>query len=87
MTGRDLIIYILQNGLEDEEVFKDGGILGFATEAQLAARFGVGVETIKIWHQFGWLAGYKIGEVLYFPLTTIDPRNIQIQKGGKHEPK
>ena len=85
MTGRELIIYILQNGLEEEEVFKDGELLGFVDEARLAAKFGVGVETIKIWHQFGWLNGYRVGEVLYFPITVIDPRIVQ--KGGKHESK
>ena len=29
MTGRDLIVYILSNNLENEEVFKDGKFIGF----------------------------------------------------------
>ena len=36
MTGRDLIVYIMLNKLEDEQVFKDGKLLGFLTEAEAA---------------------------------------------------
>lgn len=44
MTGRDLIIYILQNNLEDEEMFIDAKCLGFLDENDVAAKFEVGVE-------------------------------------------
>ena len=47
MTGRDLIIYILQNNLEDEEIFKDGKFIGFVTLNEAAVRLNVGVETVK----------------------------------------
>ena len=46
MTGRDLIIYILENGLEDKEVLDGGKILGFETLYGLAEKKDVGVETI-----------------------------------------
>lgn len=48
MTGRDLIIYILANGLEDEEVFQDGKFIGFVTAGEAAAKLGVGVATIYV---------------------------------------
>lgn len=74
MTGRELIIYILQNKLEDEEVFQDGAFVGLMSEEQAAARFDVGVDTIRIWHMLGWLKGIEIGEEIYFPKTIADPR-------------
>ena len=41
MTGRDLIIYILENGLEDEPVFKDGKFIGFITTGEAAVQCNV----------------------------------------------
>ena len=46
MTGRDLIIYILENHLEDEELFKDGKLPGLMTYEEAAVKFDVGKETI-----------------------------------------
>lgn len=69
MTGRDLIIYILSNGLEDEPCFKDGKILGFMSESEAAVKFSVGVDTIKTWYQLGLLDGVKIGETIYVPIN------------------
>lgn len=74
MTGRQLIIYILQNNLEDEDVFQDGVFVGLMTEEQAAARFDVGIATIRIWHMAGWLKGIEIGKEVYFPKTATDPR-------------
>ena len=31
MTGRELIVYILENGLENEPIFKNGKPIGFIT--------------------------------------------------------
>ena len=49
MTGRDLIIYILRNGLENEPVCRDGKFLGFLTIDEAAVKLNVGVETVKTW--------------------------------------
>ena len=46
MTGRDLIVYILTNHLEDELVFKDGKFIGFISVAEAAERMDVGVATV-----------------------------------------
>ncbi len=54
MTGRELIVYIMQNGLEDEVIFKD-----LLTEEQAAIKFDVGVATIKIWHEMGMLNSFE----------------------------
>ena len=46
ITARDLIIYILQNGLEDKEVLDDDKKIGFKTLYGLAEKKNTGVETI-----------------------------------------
>ena len=45
VTGRDLILYILSNNLEDEEVFKDGKLIGFLTAWEAAEKMNVGIAT------------------------------------------
>lgn len=65
MTGRDLIVYILQNNLENEPVFKDGKFIGFMSEGEAAEKFDVGVATIRLWFGFGWLNGIKLYDEIY----------------------
>ena len=66
MTGKDLIIYILQNNLENENVIKNGVFLWFMTAEEAAVEFGVGVATIKAWYEVGLLPGVKIGDSIFF---------------------
>lgn len=80
MTGKDLIIYILENNLENEIVIKDGVFLWFMTEEEAAVKFNVGVSTIKAWYACGMLSGTKIGDRIYFMKNVRDPR-----KGDKRE--
>lgn len=49
MTGRELIVYILENHLEDEEIVQDGKYIGFKSLTEVAEETGVGVETVRIW--------------------------------------
>ena len=79
MTGRDLIIYILQNGLEDEPIFEDGRLLGFMTEMEAAIKYEVGCPTIRVWIDMGFLKGFKIGNTIYIPANCDDPRNNIIE--------
>ena len=46
MIGKDLIIYILSNNLENEPVYKDGKLLGFLTIEEAAVKLEVGTPTI-----------------------------------------
>lgn len=46
MTGKDLIIYILQNNLEDELVFDNGKFIGFITIREAAVKLNVGMATV-----------------------------------------
>lgn len=65
MTGRDLILYILENNLENEPVIKNNTFIGFMTTGEAAAKFNVGVETIKTWVKLGMINGVQIGNEIY----------------------
>lgn len=80
MTGRDLIIYIMNNGLENEEVIKDGVMVGLINEAQVAARFGVGVSTVRAWVTLGMIKGVRVGHDLMFLNNVTDPRKTNKER-------
>lgn len=69
MTGRDLIIYILSNSLEDKPVFENGKLLGFMTPEEAATRFEVGAATIYIWAELGMIEHVLIADQLYIPMN------------------
>lgn len=73
MKGKDLIIYILTNNLENESVFADGTILGFLSVEEAAVKLGVGVSTIYIWIGQGLLEHIQIGGACYIPATCERP--------------
>lgn len=74
MTGKELIMYILQNNLEDTIVLDGCLFMGFMTAEEVAVKFGVGIETVKAWYQCGMAEGTKIGDSLYFRKDMADPR-------------
>ena len=71
MTGRELIVYILQNGLEDEPVFKDGKFVGFATAEEAAVKKEVGIPTIRTWLELGFLDGVSVRPGIYIPANKL----------------
>lgn len=75
MTARELIVYILTNGLEDEPVFKDGKFVGLLTVGEAAVKFGTGNATIQTYYLMGMLDGFVIGGELYIP-ATADLKNL-----------
>lgn len=75
MTGRELIVYILMNNLENEQILSDDGVfVGFMDEKEAAAKFNVGVETIRAWYILGHLKGYPVKPSLLFLKNATDPR-------------
>lgn len=74
MTGRELILFILENKLEDEEIIKDGVFIGFMNIEEAAAKFNVGEATIKAWFARNYIQGVKIGDSLFFLRNVEDPR-------------
>lgn len=84
MTGKELILYILNNNLENTIVLKDGFFIGFMNEEEAAVRFNVGVETIRAWYDCKMLSGTKVGDSLYFLKDVADPRiTIKMETGYK----
>ena len=82
MTGKELILYILQYNLENTVVLEDGFFVGFMNEEEAALKFNVGVATIRAWYSCKWLKGTKIGDSLYFRKVVADPRiTIKIEMG------
>lgn len=80
MTGRELILYILINNLEDEPIFKDGVLIGHMGIDEAAAKFGVGKATIKVWLRLGIIDGVEIGESIYIGANTtpnLEQRQIR----------
>jgi excisionase family DNA binding protein len=67
MTGREFILYILENGLEDEPIFKDGKFIGFLTIGEVAAQMDVGIATVATWIAQGRLEYVRIGGMIYIP--------------------
>ena len=70
MTGKELILYILENNLEDSEIFKDGRFLDFLTVSEAAVKFNVGEATVMTWLDLRLLNGFKVGNVYYIPRTS-----------------
>lgn len=73
MTGKDLIIYILKNNLEDEPVFKDGKFMGLLTAKEAAKKMDTGVATISALVYRGMIDGVFIGDELYIPANFKPP--------------
>lgn len=64
MTGRELIIYILENGLEDQEVFENGRFIGFLTFSEAAQKLGYGIETVKAMVELGLIKDVHEGNLI-----------------------
>ena len=67
MTGRDLIVYILNNQLEDRPVFEDDKFIGFMTIEEAAIKMDVGVATIRAFVKQGMIPSISIGGFIYIP--------------------
>lgn len=69
MTGRELIVFLLKNNLEDEEI---GDILSqwFMSEVEAAEKFNVGLSTIEAWFNHKQIDGIKIGSTIYISKST-----------------
>lgn len=81
MTGKELILYILENDLENEDIIKDGVFIWLMDEKEAAIKFDVGVATVRAWYACEQLDGTKIGDQLYFLRNAKDPRkNEKLEK-------
>lgn len=76
MTGRDLIMYIMKNHLEDRPVFEDDKFIGFITVDEAAAKFEVGSATVNSWIMLGLMDGIQIGNAIYIPDTDDNYKKV-----------
>ena len=74
MTGRDLIIYILTNNLEDKPVFENGKFIGFVTVSDVAKQTDVGLATVHAWMHQGRLDSVVVNEGIYIPGNFTSPK-------------
>lgn len=65
MTGRELIVYILEHNLENESIIKDGRFVGLLTLDEAAAKLEVGKATVKAKIQDGVIEGTYVEEGAY----------------------
>lgn len=73
MTGRDLVIYIVSNGLEDEPIYSDSTLLGLLTIEDVSKREEVGTATVYAWIKRGMLDSVSIGDAIFVPVTYKTP--------------
>ena len=82
MTGRELIMYILENHLEDEPVFQNGTFVGYVSDVKFAEILGVGVATVRAWIMMGRIKdAIMIGDVMFVPTIYINTLKSEV----KHE--
>lgn len=72
MNGKDLILYILQNDLENAPVFSDGRFLNFMTVMEAAIYYDVGPATIRTWVSCNIIPYIKIGDTILIPKTASE---------------
>ena len=73
MTGRELILAIIENGLENEDIFGDKGIFNFLnvkimSVEQVALKHNVGTETVHAWCALGKMKDIRINGKIYILL-------------------
>lgn len=73
LTAKEWMVYILQNELEDEPLFKDGKPLGFLTISEAAAKFDVGAATVCVWIKDYGLPAISIGNQVFIPANAERP--------------
>lgn len=67
MTGRELIMHILENNLENEEICKDGRLVGFMTVEEYAVKNEIGTASVNCLIKLGKLPTIKIGDIYFIP--------------------
>ena len=67
MTGRDLMVYILENHLEDSEVVKNGIPIGLMSTSEFAVKMNVGEGTVKAWLIEDHVKHYDLKGGIYIP--------------------
>lgn len=83
MTGRELIIFILLNGLEDELIVDKMELLHeiCMTLEEAAVKFGVGVPTVTVWANCDMIPKICFNDEIYILKNTPNPME-QVEGGN-----
>ena len=74
MKGKDLILYILMNDLEEKNVIDENGvIIGFMTIEDAAIKYGVGVSTVRAWINEELIKGFRVADNILIPANEKRP--------------
>lgn len=76
MTGRDLIMYILEYKLEDEPIFQNGKMLGFKTVEEVAEELEIGTATVRVWVRLDMIEHVIFENVILIPANYTSPMEI-----------
>jgi predicted transcriptional regulator len=78
MTCRELIIYILENRLENEEVFANGKLIGFMTADEIAVMCNTGSGTIEAFADLFNIPSITINNTVYYPANTVQRYKVLV---------
>lgn len=67
MTGRDIMMFILENHLEDVDLLNAEEIPNFVTVEKAAVNFGVGTAVVQAWLDKGMLDYVLIANRVFIP--------------------
>lgn len=65
MTGREIIMFILENNLENTVIFEDTDIPCFMTLEEAAMKWGVGPYSVETFYKMGKIRGFDAGGKIY----------------------
>ena len=87
MTGRELMMFILENNLENENIFSENILSSICMSASEAAiKFDTGISTINTWIKTGMIPSLTIDGITYVYKNAVDPR-LSIKSEGKKKKK
>lgn len=67
MTGKDLILYILENDLENSPVYEHNRFIGFMTVDEVALELNIGVAAVCALVEREVLDHICVGTTLFIP--------------------
>ncbi len=73
MTGRELILYIVENHLEDFEMFDDNMLPKVMTVDETALKWGCGPSTVKALIDMGTVKGIKTKTMYLVLMSNKNP--------------
>lgn len=65
MTGREIIMFILENHLEDTVIFDGNKFRGLLTVEEAAVMLNYGVPTVKALYEMKKIPGFEVNGTIY----------------------